>query len=300
MYEMAIQWFPGHMNAARRETAKRMEVIDVVIEVLDARAPEASSNPMVTELRLHCKRPCVKVLNKADLADPVATKAWLNIYSQEDGANAVALSCNKSGQAAKVLNLCQALAPHRNSSLKPLRMFIMGIPNVGKSTFMNQLLKRRIAKVGNEPAVTRRQQGHTLNDRMTVIDSPGLLWPKIEDPAVGYKLAAIHAIGANAVIDEDVAEFLASSLLVRYSKLLSKRYKCEVNGVDGYGVLEAIGRQRGCMRKGKGGEIDREKAAKILLTEFRNGTLGRISLETPNTEGALSANAIDEDCYPIV
>ncbi len=271
------------MNTARREAAKRMEAIDVVIELLDARAPEVSSNPMITELRLQHKRPCLKVLNKADLADPVVTKDWLRLYNQKENVNAVALSCNKSVQAAKVPYLCQLLAPHRNSSHKPLRMLIMGIPNVGKSTFINQLLKRRIAKEGNEPAVTRKQQRHTLNDRMTLIDSPGLLWPKIEDPVVGYKLAAIHAIGANAVVDEEIAEFLASILLERYPILLTKRYQCEVGELDSNGVFDVIGRKRGCLRKGKGGEIDREKAAKILLTEFRNGTLGRMSLETPNT-----------------
>ena len=275
------------MNSARREAAKTMETIDVIVEVLDARMPEASSNPMIMELRQHRQRPCLKVLNKADLADPAITQAWLDAYNQEPGINAVALSCNKPGQAAKVPNLCQALAPHRNSGIKPLRMFIMGIPNVGKSTFMNMLLKRRLAKVGNEPAVTKMQQRHTLNDRMTLIDSPGLLWPKIEDPVVGLMLATIHAIGANAVVDEEIAEFLATILLTRYPTLLTARYEFGVEGLDGAGVLEAIARKRGCLRKGKGGELDREKAARILLTEYRNGILGRTSLETPETREAL-------------
>jgi len=281
---MSIQWFPGHMNTARREAVKRMETIDVIVEVLDARAPEASSNPLITELRQLRQRPCLKVLNKADLADPVVTQAWLTKYNLEPGINAVALSCNKSGQAAKVPNLCQALAPHRNSSIKPLRMFIMGIPNVGKSTFMNMLLKRRLAKVGNEPAVTKMQQRHMLNDHMALIDSPGLLWPKIEDPAVGFMLATIHAIGANAVIDEEIAEFLATLLLARYPKALTKRYSFDPGELDGEGVLEAIAEKRGCLRKGKGGELDREKSARILLTEYRNGILGRTSLEVPEPQ----------------
>ncbi len=280
---MSIQWFPGHMNSARREAAKTMETVDVIVEVLDARMPEASSNPMITELRQHRKRPCLKVLNKADLADPTVTQAWLNAYNLEAGVSAVALSCNKKGQATQVPSLCQPLAPHRNSTTKPLRMFIMGIPNVGKSTLMNVLLKRRLAKVGNEPAVTKMQQRHTLNDRMTLIDSPGLLWPKIEHPVVGLMLATIHAIGANAVVDEEIAEFLATILLTRYPTLLTARYEFGVEGLDGAGVLEAIARKRGCLRKGKGGELDREKAARILLTEYRNGILGRTSLETPET-----------------
>ena len=280
---MSIQWFPGHMNAARREAAKTMETVDVIVEVLDARMPEASSNPMITELWQYRQRPCLKVLNKADLADPVVTKAWLEFYNREAGGNAVALSCNQPGQAAKVPNLCQLLAPHRNSSTKPLRMLIMGIPNVGKSTFINLLLKRRLAKVGNEPAVTRMQQRRTLNDRMTLIDSPGLLWPKIEDPVVGLMLAIIHAIGANAIVEEEVAEFLAKILLDRYPKMLTKRYGVGLEELDGAGVLEAIAKKRGCLRKGNGGELDREKAAKILLAEYREGTLGRASLEKPET-----------------
>lgn len=280
---MSIQWFPGHMNTARREAAKTIASIDVIVEVLDARIPEASSNPMITELRLQCRRPCLKVLNKADLADPAVTQAWLNMYNQELGVNAVALAGNRVGQAAKVPSLCQPLATHRSTITKPLRMLIMGIPNVGKSTLMNTLLKRRITKVGNEPAVTKKQQRHTLNDRMTLIDSPGLLWPKIKDPVVGFLLATIHAIGANAVVDEEIAEFLATTLLTRYPGLLTARYGFVENGLDGVGVLESIAIKRGCLRKGKGGELDREKAAKILLNEYRNGKLGRTSLESPAT-----------------
>ena len=285
---MSIQWFPGHMNTARQEAAKRMETVDVVIEVLDARMPKASSNPMITELREHRQRPCLKVLNKADLADPVVTKAWIDMYNRQDGVNAVALSCNQPGQAAKVPNLCQPLAPHRNSSTKPLRMLIMGIPNVGKSTFMNMLINRRLARVGNEPAVTRMQQRHTLNDHMTLIDSPGLLWPKIEDPFVGFMLATIYAVSAKVVVDEELAEFLATRLLARYPQFLTKRYGCVGADLNGESVLEAIAKKRGCLTKGKGGGLDREKAAKILLNEFRNGTLGRASLESPDTYDPLA------------
>ena len=259
---MAIQWFPGHMNTARREVEKKMEAVDVVIEILDARMPEASSNPMITKLRMHRQRPCLKVLNKTDLADPVVTKAWLNMYNQQEGVNAVALSCNQPGQAAKVPNLCQSLAPSRNSSTKPLRMLIMGIPNVGKSTFMNMLIKRRLARVGNEPAVTRMQQRHSLNDRMTLIDSPGLLWPKIEDPVVGYKLATIYAVTAKIIIDEEIAEFLGNILLARYPHLLAKRYGYKGDVLNSDDLLAAIATKRGCFSKGRGGGVDMEKAAK--------------------------------------
>ena len=279
---MAIQWYPGHMNTARREAEKKMEAIDVVIEMVDARLPEASSNPLIKELRLHRQRPCLKILNKADLADPAVTTAWLKFYNQESGVQAVALSCKKPGQAAKVPQLCQLLAPHRNSSIKPLRMLIMGIPNVGKSTFMNLLLKRRFAKVGDEPAVTRIQQRHNLNNQMTLIDSPGLLWPKIENPMVGMKLAVIYAVTAKIIVEEEIAEFLATILLEWYPDLLEKRYGCHGNNLDERGLLEVIAKKRGCLVKGKGGGLDCEKAAKILLNDFRNGMLGRTSLEAPD------------------
>jgi len=286
---MSIQWFPGHMTSARRKAAETMEFTDVVIEVLDARAPEASSNPMIRELREHRQRPCLKILNKIDLADPVATQAWLNFYNRQEDVRAVALSCKSTNDAAKVPKLCQPLAPHRNSTHKPLRMMIMGIPNVGKSTLMNMLLKRKVANVGDEPAVTKSQQCHKINDHMTLTDSPGLLWPKIAHDEDGFMLAAIHAIGRNAVFDDEIAIFLASSLLKKYPFQLAERYGLTLADMDGVGVLESIAKKRGCLRQGKGGELDMDKAAMIFLTEFRDGKLGRISLETPESRAAMLA-----------
>ena len=277
---MSIQWFPGHMNTARREAAKTMEVIDVVVEVLDARIPNASCNPLIEELRLARQRPSLKVLNKADLADPTVTQAWLDLYNRQPGISAVALSCNHAGDAAKVPQCCQPLAPHRTSSAKPLRMLIMGIPNVGKSTLMNMLLKRRIARVGDEPAVTKVQQRHKLNDHMAITDSPGLLWGTITDPRVGLLLATVNAVGHKVVDDEEVAEFLAAILLARYPARLTARYGCAVEGLTSAGVIDAIARKRGCLLT-KGGGLDRNKAARILLSDYRDGTLGRTSLETP-------------------
>jgi ribosome biogenesis GTPase A len=254
-----------------------------VIEVLDARLPEASSNPMIRQLRLHRQRPCLKLLNKADLADPEATRAWLDFYNRQEGVVAAAISCKKPGDVAKVPALCQQLAPHRDGGVKPLRMMIMGVPNVGKSTLMNALLKRRLAKVGDEPAVTKSQQSFDLGPRMTLTDTPGLMWPKIEHDADGMMLAASHAIGRNAVPEEEVAAFLANILLERYPARLATRYGFAAKGLDGPGVIEAVARRRGCIVKGRGGELDREKASMILLQDFRDGALGRISLETPQT-----------------
>ena len=276
---MAIQWFPGHMTSARKKAAETMERIDVVIEVLDARVPAAGSNPLIHELLTHRQRPCLKILNKTDLADPDATKAWLDHFNRQKNVHAVALSCKKPGDVAKVPGLCLKLAPHRGTTLKPLRMMIMGIPNVGKSTLMNALLKRRVALVGDEPAVTKNQQSFDLNDHMTLIDTPGLMWPKIEHDSDGLMLAASHSIGRNAVIDEEVAAFLGDILLTLYPKLATQRYGCAIEGMDGFHLIEAVAKKRGY--RIKGGEFDLEKAALTLLQDYRDGTLGRISLETP-------------------
>ena len=288
---MAIQWFPGHMTSARRKAAETMEFIDVVIEVLDARLPEASCNPMIRELRQFRNRPCLKLLNKADLADPEATRAWIDHFNRQPGVKAVAISSKKPGDAARVPSLCQSLAPHRNDNIKPLRMMIMGIPNVGKSTLMNALVKRRVAAVGDEPAVTKSQQRFDLGPRLTITDTPGLMWPKIEHDSDGFMLAASHAIGRNAVIDEEVASFLATILLARYPGAIGKRYGCSEDGMDGIGAVEAVARKRGCLLKGRGGALDLEKAAMILLTDYRDGVLGRISLETPESRAAMLADA---------
>ena len=282
---MSIQWFPGHMSLARKKAAETMEWVDVVIEVIDARLPEASSNPLIRTLREHRQRPALKLLNKADLADPAATKSWLDFYYQQKGVKAVALSCKKPADVARVTGYCQSIAPHRNDNTKPLRMMIMGIPNVGKSTLMNALVKRRIAAVGDEPAVTKAQQSFDLGTGMTITDTPGLLWPKIQYPSDGYMLAASHAIGTNEVMEEEVAAFLGDILLACYPKLLTARYGFPPDGLDGPGLIEAVAKRRGCLVKGGG--LDLEKAALILLDDYRTGLLGRISLETPETRAAM-------------
>lgn len=279
------------MVSARKKAAETMERVDMIIEVLDARVPEAGSNPVIKELRLHRQRPCLKILNKSDLADPAATTAWLNFYNSQEGIKAVAISCKKPGDVTKVPGLCEMLAPHRDNRLKPLRMMIMGIPNVGKSTLINALLKRRVAAVGDEPAVTKNQQGFDLNERMTLIDTPGLMWPKIEYDSDGFMLAASHAVGRNAIIDEEVASFLGDILLANYPSLLANRYGFSVEGLDGVGIIEAVAKRRGYQLKG--GIPDVEKAALTLLQDYRTGALGRISLETPKSRNIM----IDEQAF---
>ena len=273
------------MNAARKKAAESMEKTDLVIEVVDARLPQASCNPMIEQLRRHRQRPCLKILNKADLADPAATKAWIEHYSLQKDVYAVALSCKKPADVAKVPNLALKLAPHRGTALKPLRMMIMGIPNVGKSTLMNALLKKRVAAVGDEPAVTKTQQRLYLGNNMVLIDTPGMLWPKIEHPTDGLMLAASHAVGVNAVIEEEVTTFLAEQLLAHYPRLITGRSGCPVAGIDGVAVIEGIAKRRAFRLKG--GDLDFEKAAHTLLQDYRSGALGRISLETPQSREQL-------------
>jgi ribosome biogenesis GTPase A len=284
---MSIQWFPGHMNAARKKAAEVMEKVDLVIEVVDARLPQASCNPMIEQLRNFRQRPCLKILNKSDLADPVATAEWIAYFNAQKGVNAVALSCKKPADVAKVPKLAIATAPHRGTPLKPLRIMIMGIPNVGKSTLMNALLKKRVAAVGDEPAVTKTQQRLYLGNNIVLIDTPGMLWPKIEHPSDGLMLAASHAVGVNALIEEEVATFLADRLLERYPQYITTRYGIKTEGIDGVAVIEGVAARRGF--RIKGGELDLEKAAHIFLQDYRSGALGRISLETPESRKILLA-----------
>ncbi len=284
---MSIQWFPGHMNAAKKEAAEQMENTDLVIEVLDARLPEASCNPLVEELRKFRQRPCLKILNKIDLADPAATAAWKAFYDAQEGVTAYPMTTKKPADVARIPDICQSLAPHRGVPTKPLRIMIMGIPNVGKSTLMNALLKKRVAKVGDEPAVTKTQQKLYLGKHIVLVDTPGMLWPKIAMASDGLMLAASHAVGSNALIEEEVAEFLATLLLERYPQLLTARYGFKTEGLDGIAVIENVAQRRGF--RVRGGEFDYEKAAHVLLHDYRTGALGRISLETPETRAAALA-----------
>ena len=281
---MAIQWYPGHMTQARKKAEETMEFTDMVIEVLDARVPEASHNPVINDMRLFRQRPNLKVLNKSDLADPKATEAWLNYFNSLPNTKAVALSCKKAGEAKKIIAHCRKLTPHRGTHLKPLRALIMGIPNVGKSTLMNALLNRRVAKVGDEPAVTKSQQRFEIDATFSITDTPGMMWPRIAYESDGYMLAASHAIGRNAVIDEDVATFLANNLLQTYPDLINARdkldaLKLDVLQMDGVDLLEAIAKRRSYKRHDS--LWDMEKTAVAFLTDYRSGAIGRVSLETP-------------------
>lgn len=283
---MSINWFPGHMAVAVKKIQDAMADHDVVIEILDARCPMASANPLIESLRLHRQRPCLKVLNKTDLADAAVTPQWLSLFNAQKNVHAIALSAKKPGDAQKIVTAAKKLAPHRNDNFKPLRMLVMGVPNVGKSTLINALLKQRKAKVGDEPAVTKSLARYELSPTVSLTDSPGLMWPKIDHPDDGLMLAASHIIGTKAYIETEVAIRLAEILLERYPKVLAARYSFADDGrtLDGVGVIEGIAAKRGF--RIKGGDFDFDKAALALLGDYRSGALGKVSLETPATRAA--------------
>lgn len=286
---MAIQWYPGHMHKARKKIKESMPLIDMVIEVLDARIPYSSENPLVDQLR--GERPCITLLNKSDLADPLVTKAWQQHYEKQRGVKAIALVAEKKGEAKaliqKISHLAKTMLVDRNLETKPARVMIMGIPNVGKSTLMNGLLGRTLAKVGNEPAVTKIQHSTRLANGVLLYDTPGMLWPKVEDEDSGYRLAISGAIKSTAMDFEDVALYAAGYFLEYYPELMMARYKLKELPKDDIGLLEEIGRRRGALRAG--GRIDLHKASELLINEFRSGTIGRISLETPELVAAQKA-----------
>ncbi|MCG9711675.1 ribosome biogenesis GTPase YlqF [Shewanella insulae] len=282
---MAIQWFPGHMHKARKEIAEVMPQVDLVIEVLDARIPYSSENPMVASLR--GDRPCIKLLNKSDLADPEITQRWIDYLEQEQGVKAMAITTLQAAQVRKVPELCRKLVPNRDKVEKDIRTMIMGIPNVGKSTIINTLAGRVIAKTGNEPAVTKTQQRINLKNGIVLSDTPGILWPKVDNEASGYRLAVTGAIKDTAMEYEDVAMFAAEYFLKAYPDAMLERYKLKELPSDDIGLLEAIGRKRGALRPG--GRIDLHKASELLLHEFRSGKIGQLSLETPEMADAEKA-----------
>ena len=278
---MSIQWFPGHMVAAQKKAAETMEFTDVVIEVLDARAPAASQNPMVKELGAARQRAHLKILNKSDLADPKVTDQWIQYFNKIPKTKAIAISCKKANEPKKILSLCMALAPHRGTPLKPLRMMIMGVPNVGKSTLMNAILNKRIAKVGDEPAITKQQQRHQINDHMILVDTPGMMWPRIEHEHDGYLLATNNNIGKIAYNEEDVAIELGAILLEQYPELLKTRYEVKELTFDSIELLEFIAKKKNFPLRNHLTDI--EKAAIVLLNDYRQGYLGKISIESPES-----------------
>lgn len=266
-----------------------MPSCDVVVELLDARLPLASSNPLLDELRrnipgkgengIHGDVPCVTLLTKADLAEPEVTKAWRKYFEAKRGVKTLALNLNDASCIKRLPNLIRNSAVRIPKHGKPVRAMIVGIPNVGKSTLVNALKGKRVARVGDEPAVTKGRQEIKLDCGITLVDTPGILWPKFEDPGVGERLAVSGAI-KDTVVDYIEAAIIALPYLVtRYPDTLRKRYKLEDLQGEPLLLLETIGKKRGCLVGG--GEVDLSRAGELLLRELRSGKLGRISLESP-------------------
>ena len=275
---MAVQWYPGHMKKASDEIRDALQRVDVVIEVLDARIPVSSSNPMLKELRGN--KPCIRILNKKDLADPRVTDRWIQTMEKEKNVRAIAIEALKKKEVEKVKSLAIQLSPPELR--RGVRALVVGIPNVGKSTFINTLAGRKVAKTGDEPAVTKHQQQVRIDggrEGFDISDTPGVLWPNLADHRGGIRLGATGAVRDTALDFLEVAPQAVLDLLTHYRDLVVERYKLKVVPKEGLDILAEIGKKRGCLRKG--GIVDMHKAAEIICKEIKAGDLGRISLDWP-------------------
>jgi ribosome biogenesis GTP-binding protein YlqF len=288
---MTIQWFPGHMTRARRQIQEKLKQIDAVIELLDARVPHSSRNPMIDEILRG--KPRLVVLNKADLADQRATERWIAAF-REEGLDSIAVDA-AGGRGVKEIpaRMKQLVAPQWERMAargvvnpRAVRALIVGIPNVGKSTLINRLAGRSAAATGDRPGVTKGQQWIKVGGEMELLDTPGILWPKFDDQAVGMRLAVIGSIREEILNLEEVAFFAVRELAAKYWDAFVQRFGLEGGPPDNpddpdqiVDVLERIGRKRGCLASG--GRVDLEKASGVLLRDLRAGKLGRITLEEP-------------------
>ena len=243
---MQIQWFPGHMHKASLEIKHALPDIDVLIEILDARIPFSSQNPMLDKLR--GDKPTIRVLNKCELADPELTAIWQSHMEQQVGVKTLAVTTQQPDKIRQISALCARMLPEKTAANKVVRSMIMGIPNVGKSTIINILAGRIIAKTGNEPAVTKHQQKINLGNNLILSDTPGVLWPNLENRHSGYRLAVSGAIKDTAFQYDDIALFALEYLVKAYPALLQKRYQLQPLPDEPMALLEAIGRKRGCLK----------------------------------------------------
>ncbi len=273
---MNIQWYPGHMLETKKLLQNSISKVDAVMEILDARLPVASENPLVNNL---CKDTIrIKILNKSDLADPEVTDMWLSYFEKQRRLPAIAVCGTQKHQAEKALNYCISRIT-RNRARKA-KIMVVGIPNTGKSTILNTLAGKKIAKTGNVPAITRHKQRTSLKNNVDIYDTPGILWPVIEPRQRAFTLAASGAISDTALDYYEIGFFAAGLLLKKYPNLLLKRYAF-LNNIpkDESELIEKIGMARGCLKKG--GNINYQKSAEILIRDLRSGKIGKISFETP-------------------
>ncbi|MCY0875332.1 MAG: ribosome biogenesis GTPase YlqF [Firmicutes bacterium] len=282
---MSIQWFPGHMAKARREVTDSLRLVDTVIEIVDARLPESSRNPMMLEITKH--KPTVLVLAKADLADPKVTANYLKHFKNEH-VLPVAVD-NLRGEGLNLLTKAAhevtreqfAKMQKKGIRRKAIRAIVVGIPNVGKSSLINRVTGRSVAKTGDKPGVTKQQQWIKVEGSFELLDTPGILWPKFDDPDVARRLAWSGAIKSELLPTEELALAFVDWLKVTYPQSLTARFDCSTDGADAVAILEDIARRRGALRPG--GIPDREMAADILLRDFQKGLMGRITLDRPPT-----------------
>lgn len=281
--DMHFQWYPGHMTKARRMMQENIKLIDLVIELVDARIPVSSRNPDIDELGKNKAR--LILLNKSDLAEERCNDAWME-YFKKKGYSVVKVNSKKGGGIKSIHGVIQEACKEkierdrkRGILNRPVRAMVVGIPNVGKSTFINALAGKACAKTGNKPGVTKGKQWIRLNKNVELLDTPGILWPKFEDQSVGLKLAYIGSIKDEILNTEELAAKLCEFLNDKYSGILGEKYDIEESD-DGFAMLQEIAKSRHCLVKGN--EYDTEKAAKLMLDDFRNGRLGRITLEFPD------------------
>ncbi len=283
MEKMNIQWYPGHMTKTRRQIEADLKQVDAVCEIVDARIPVSSRNPDIDSI---CgSKPRIIVLNRMDLADPNATKLWSQ-YFKGKGMAVVVTDCKTRkgiGDFTPAARTACAEKLQRDAARgmnRPLRVMVVGIPNVGKSTLINQISGRKGAKAENRPGVTRGKQWVTVDSSLLLLDTPGILWPKFEDPEVGMMLAYTGAVKEGVLDLEELACRLIELLHKRYPEALKERYKLEAEqGTPGWELLELAGRKRGFLVSG--GEVNTERMAKVLVDEYRSGKLGRFTLEVP-------------------
>ena len=274
---MAINWYPGHMHKANKEMKEVLPQVDLIIELLDCRLPYSSQNPSL--LKLGEGKPCIKIFSKSDLADPEITQQWQTHFEREASTKILLTTLDQADKAQKLTQLCHKLAPQKSKAQPTIMAMIAGIPNVGKSTLINAVAGRMVAKTGNEPAITKGLQKIRISDELMFLDTPGVLWPKIHNDNSGYRLAASGAIKDTAIEIEDIAFYLAAFLIRDYPELLAQRFDLPNVPKTEIEFLEVLGVQRGCLRAG--GAVDLEKVSSVFVNEFRSAKLGRITLETP-------------------